>query len=85
MSAPGGLELPDDLAVVELRAGHVEGGRQVDDEAVDLLVLERRDRRVVGVVDARSFVGLMTSLIVVVARRPDLGAELMYASAIGDL
>ena len=51
--AAGGGELADDDRVVELGAGHVERRRQVDDEAVDLLVLERRDRGVVGVVDLR--------------------------------
>ena len=46
-------ELADDDAVLDLDGGDEERRRQVDDEAVDLLVLERLDRRVVRVVDAR--------------------------------
>jgi hypothetical protein len=34
-------QLPDDLAAVELRRGHVERGGQVDDQAVDGAVLQR--------------------------------------------
>ena len=38
------LELAEDLAVRHLHGRDVERGRQVDDEAVDLLVLQREHR-----------------------------------------
>ena len=51
LRALGGGELADDLAALELRGGDEEGSRQVDDDPVDLLRLERRDGVVVRVVD----------------------------------
>src|SRR5262245_26887963 len=51
--ARGSGELADDHGVVDLGRRHVERCRQVDDEAVDLLGLQRRDRVVVRVVDHR--------------------------------
>ena len=44
---------PTIFAVVELGGGHVERGRQVDHDAVDLAVLQRLLGVVVGVVDLR--------------------------------
>ena len=41
----GAANWPTMIAVVELHARHVERGRQVDDEPVDLPVLEGRDRQ----------------------------------------
>ena len=52
-AARGGRELADDRAVRDLHGGHVEGGRQVDDDAVDLVRLERVDRVVQRVVGGR--------------------------------
>ena len=79
--APRRRELADDLAVRHLHRRDVERGRQVDDEAVDLAVLERRDRRVVRVVDRDGRRGLDGVDDVLVARRPELGAELVLLQA----
>ena len=46
-------QLADDHALVDLDRRHVVGGRQVDDDAVDLAVLEGLDRLVVGVEGGR--------------------------------
>ena len=46
-------QLPDDRAVLELDGDDVERGVEVDDDAVDLPDLQRLDRLVVVVVDAR--------------------------------
>src|SRR6476659_5384800 len=43
-AACGGRELADDGAVRDLHGRHVEGRRQVDDDAVDLMRLEGVDR-----------------------------------------
>ena len=45
---PVDRQLADDRGVVELGGGEVEPGRQVDDEPVDLAVLQRLHREVVG-------------------------------------
>src|SRR5262245_12621490 len=47
----GSGELAHDHGVVDLRRRHVERRGEVDDEAVDLFRLQRRDRVVVRVVD----------------------------------
>ena len=70
-----GLELADDLAVRHLHRRHVEGGRQVDDEAVDLADLQRLDGGVVRVVDLHRRGRLDRVDDVLVARRAELGAE----------
>ena len=70
-------ELPDDGPVLDLLgADEEERGREVDDDAVDLLPVQGRDDVVRRVVDARLLVGLDGVLDVAEARRPDLGAEL---------
>ena len=56
---------------------HVERGREVDDDAVDLAVLERRRPRRWSVVDGGVCERADVIGDVVVARRPDLGAELV--------
>ena len=70
-------ELAEDLRVRHLRGRDVERGRQVDDEAVDLLVLQRLHRA--GVLRGRP-PAAVDGLIVVgderVARRAELRAEL---------
>src|SRR5581483_4108129 len=69
-------QLAEDRRIRHLHRGHVEGGRQVDDEAVDQLALQREHGLVVRRVD-----GLRLRLDHaddgVVARRPELGAELV--------
>src|SRR6478672_666465 len=70
-------ELAEDLAVRDLDGRDVEGGRKVDDQAVDLLVLQRGDRGVIGIEDGRLLRGLDVVDDVVVARRAELGAELV--------
>ncbi len=58
-SPPGGArELAEDQAVRHLDGSDVEGRRQVDDEAVDLLVLQRLDGGVVRVEHRRLLRGL---------------------------
>ena len=71
-----GRQLADDHAVVELGGGDVERGRQVDHDAVDLAVLQRLHRQVVGVVDPR--LGRRLDLVGDrgVGGGADLGAEL---------
>src|SRR3954449_3542377 len=75
LAARSGAELTHDFAVGDLHGSHVERGRKVDHEAVDLPVLERLHSRVVRVVDLRRAVRLDLLDDVVVARRPDLCAE----------
>ena len=50
VSPPGALNWPTIFALGHLRGGEVERGRQVDDDRVDLLLLER-GHDVVGVVE----------------------------------
>ena len=57
--ALGDRQLAHDDAVVQLRGGHVERRRQVHDQAVDLSVLQRLHRGVVGLEDGRLWVGLI--------------------------
>src|SRR3954469_3158518 len=70
-------ELAHDRCLGDLHRRDVEGRRQVDDDAVDLMGLQRRVDVVRRVVDRRLLVGLDVPLDVVVARRPDLSAELV--------
>src|SRR6186997_486561 len=64
-----GRELADDLPVRDLHGRHVEGGGEVDYEAVDLAVLERGNGRIVRVVDGRRAAGPDVPNDVLVARR----------------
>ena len=73
---------PIDLAVRHLHRRDVERGRQVDDEPVDLAVLERLHRGVVRVVDLGRRARLDQVDDVVVARRPDLGTQLVLLEAV---
>lgn len=52
----GGLELADNDAIIDLSAGHVERGRKVDDDRVNLAILQG-SKSVVGVVVDRSLLG----------------------------
>src|SRR3954451_12352866 len=69
-------ELADDLRARHLRRREEERGREVDDDRVDLLLLERGDDVVRVVEDLRLRAGLDDLLDGVEARRPDLHAEL---------
>src|SRR5918994_4904816 len=75
-------ELTDDLAVRYLHRRHVERGRKVDDEAVDLAVLQRGHGGVVRVVDGDRLTRLDVPHDVLVTRRPKLRAELVLAQAV---
>ena len=75
--ARGGRELAEDRPVLDLHRGHVEGGRQVDDDPVDLAVLQRLDRGGVLREDRRRLRGLDRVLDEVVARGAELRAELV--------
>src|SRR6266540_2690065 len=71
-------ELADDEAVRHLLGtGDVERRRQVDDDPVDLLRLQAGIDVVGGVVDRRLLARLDVLRDVVVARRPELDAELV--------
>src|SRR5689334_11585012 len=85
LAAPArrGRELADDRAVRDLHRRHVEGGRQVDNDAVDLVGLERVDGIVQMLVRAWLRPRLDGVRDQVVAGRPDLGAEL-FALQRGD-
>src|SRR5436190_19261078 len=72
-----GRELPDDGRVRDLDRGDVERGGQVDDDAVDLVRVQRRVDVVGRVVDRRLLRRLDVVLDVGVARGADLGAELV--------
>ena len=74
--AAGRLELPDDLRVGDLGRGQVIGRRQVDDDRVDALDLQR-PHRVVGVVEGlRRLRRLDRRVDRVVAGGAELHAEL---------
>src|SRR3954454_4094792 len=78
-----GTELADDLAlwigrveVLELRIAHVERGAEVNDDAVDLAVLERRQRCGVIRIDSRLDSRLDDGVDQVEARRIRRGSKL---------
>jgi len=72
-----------EVLVDDLGGGRVEGRREVDDHAVDLLVLDGRDHRVVGVEDG-GFLGRLDHVDDrVVARRAGLGPELVGGQLAG--
>src|SRR5580765_8142474 len=73
----GRRELALNLPVRDLDRRHVESGRQVDDEAVDLFVLQRRDGSVVRVEHRRLLGRLDVVDDVVVAGRAELRPELV--------
>src|SRR6266550_2335917 len=73
----GRRELAQDLALRDLHGRDVERRGQVDHEAVDLLVLESGDRGIVLIEHGRLLRRLDVVDDVVVARRPQLGAELV--------
>src|SRR5437016_1501803 len=73
----GRRELAQDLALRDLHGRDVERRRQVDHEAVDLLVLESGDRGIVLIEHGRLLRRLDVVDDVVVARRSQLGAELV--------
>ena len=79
--APRCGSLPTIVPFVELDRDDEERGRQVDDDAVDLPGVQRRDRVVVRVVHGRALRGPDEPRDVAVARRPDLGAELVRPEA----
>src|SRR5262249_11406774 len=69
--AAGRAELADDLRLGHLHGGEEERGREVDDDRVDLLLLERR-HHVVGVVEHLRLARRLDDLVHrVEARRPD--------------
>src|SRR5688572_23269417 len=74
-------ELADDRAVVELDRHDEERRRQIDDDAVDLTRVQRRNGVVVRVVDGRALRGPDEPRDVAVARRAHLSAELVRAEA----
>ena len=81
LAALGRRELARDHAALELGSRDVQGRGQVDDEAVDLAVLERLDREVVGVVDLRLLARGDRRVDQVQAGRADLRAELVALEA----
>ena len=79
----GGRELADDRSALDLDGGNVEGGREVDDDRVDLLGLESSLGAGVVLVDEGLGIRLDDLVDEVEARGGRLGAEL-DALQVGD-
>src|SRR6476659_2738498 len=75
--SPDRRELAENLAVRYLHRRHIESGREIDDQAVALLVRQGRDGSVVRVEHRRLLGRLDVVDDVVVAGRTELSAELV--------